>query len=147
MAYRIVAVDSARRERAFLNLPRRLYRDDPNHVQVFDREIKKAFDRKVNPYFRHGDATRWLALDESNHVVGRIAAFYDRDKDEAEEIRHGGCGYFECIDKLEVATLLFDTARDWLAERERRNCCPSPTTISSSPCRAESPRSPARTSR
>lgn len=115
MAYRIERVDSGRMERRFLDFPRKLYRDDPHYVQPFDKEVRAAFDRKVNPYFGHGDARRWIALDARGKTVGRIAAFYDRNKDGAEEVRNGGCGYFECIDSREVAALLFDSAREWLS--------------------------------
>ena len=112
---KIIEVDNSRLERAFLDFPRKLYRNDPNHVLTFDSEVRKAFNRKINPYFNHGNANRWICVDEKGKTVGRIAAFYDRDKDDADYVRNGGCGYFESIDDRQVAFLLFDTARDWLA--------------------------------
>jgi len=114
---RILPVDSKKLERSFLDFPRKLYRNDPNHVMAFDREIQKAFNRKVNPYFTHGDAVRWIALDEKGECLGRIAAFYDTDKDEADQIKSGGCGFFESVDDQGVAFLLFDTAKQWLNDR------------------------------
>lgn len=113
----IIPVENRKTEREFLNFPRRLYRNDPSYVVPFDGEIRKAFNRSVNPYFSHGDAARWIARNEKGQTVGCIAAFYDRDKDEAEDVKSGGCGYFESIDDRQVAHLLFDEARDWLAER------------------------------
>ncbi len=112
----IVSVDSKKLEKAFLDVPRKLYRNDPNHVLPFDSEIKKAFDRQVNPYFKHGDARRWIALNSTGKLVGRIAAFYDSDKDEADQVKSGGCGFFESIDDQQVAFSLFDAARDWLLD-------------------------------
>jgi len=100
--------------RDFLSFPRDLYRHDPHHVIPFDREVLKAFDRKVNPYFNHGDARRWVAYAKGGKAVGRIAAFYDRDKDRAGQVKCGGCGYFEAVDDPQVAHALFDVARDWL---------------------------------
>jgi len=113
---KILPADNRKGEKAFLCFPKEIYRKDPNYVPPFYSEIKNAFDRKVNPYFRHGDAVRWIAVNEQDKVVGRIAAFYDREKDEADEIRSGGCGFFESINDREVAHLLFDTARDWLKD-------------------------------
>jgi hypothetical protein len=113
---KIIRVNNRRTEKEFLDFPRRLYRNDPNYVVLFDREVRKAFDRKVNPYFNHGDALRWIAVDEKERTVGRIAAFYDRNKDEADYVRSGGCGYFESVDDPKVAFLLFDTAKAWLSE-------------------------------
>ena len=112
----IIPVSDGKSETAFLDFPRKLYKNDPNYVVPFDSEIRKAFDRKINPYYGHGDATRWIAVNEQGVVVGRIAAFFDRTKDEAEDVKSGGCGFFESIDDLQVSTLLFDTAREWLSE-------------------------------
>ncbi|MCK4879953.1 MAG: hypothetical protein KAS82_04805 [Bacteroidales bacterium] len=110
----IIPVDTRQHERAFLDFPRKLYRNDPNHVVQFDSEIKKSFNRHINPYFTHGDAIRWIALNDRGETVGRIAAFYDTHKDEADYVRSGGCGFFESIDDQQVAFLLFDSAKTWL---------------------------------
>ena len=112
----ITPVHNRNEEKAFLDFPRNLYRNDPNHVPMFDSEIRNAFDHRVNPYFNHGDAVRWLALNDQGDTIGRIAAFYDTSKDEADYVRSGGCGYFESIDDRQVAFLLFDTAKNWLQE-------------------------------
>jgi hypothetical protein len=112
----VIPVSNKKTVKEFLDFPRKLYRDDPNYVVPFDQEIKKAFDRKVNPYFKHGDATRWIVRNEKDQVVGRIAAFYDEVKDNSDYVRSGGCGFFECIEDRQVAFLLFDTARDWLKQ-------------------------------
>ena len=112
----IIPVHTKKEEKAFLDFPRKLYRNDPNYVVQFDREIRSAFDRKINPYFKHGDAVRWIAVNEQNETVGRIAAFYDTDKDEADYVRSGGCGYFESINDQQAAFLLFDAAKEWLLQ-------------------------------
>ena len=112
----IVPVHTKKEEKAFLDFPRKLYRNDPNYVVQFDKEIRSEFDRKINPYFKHGDAVRWIAVDEQGETVGRIAAFYDTDKDEADYVRSGGCGYFESINDQQVAFLLFDAAKQWLLQ-------------------------------
>ena len=111
---RIVPVHTRKDEKAFLDFPRKLYRNDPNHVVQFDSEIKKSFDPKINPYFKHGEAVRWIARNERGETVGRIAAFYDTHKDEADYVRSGGCGFFESINDQQVAFLLFDAAKEWL---------------------------------
>jgi len=112
----VVAVNTRKEERAFLDFPRKLYRNDPNYVVMFDSEVRNAFDRKVNPYFNHGDAVRWIVKNHRGETVGRIAAFYDTSKDEADYVKSGGCGFFESIDDRQVAFLLFDTAKAWLQE-------------------------------
>jgi len=49
---RVIPVNNRQTERAFLELPRKLYRNDPNFVMPFDKEVKKAFSRKINPHFK-----------------------------------------------------------------------------------------------
>ena len=114
---RILGVHNRKEEKAFLDFPRKLYRNDTNYVVQFDSEIKKAFDPKINPYFKHGEAVRWIALNNQGETVGRIAAFYNTHTDEADYVRNGGCGFFESIDDQQVAYLLFDTAKAWLQEK------------------------------
>lgn len=114
MMVQILTVDSKKLERVFLDFPRKLYRNDPNNVLPFDSEIQKAFERNINPYFKHGDAVRWVAVNEKGESLGRIAAFYDTVKDEADQVKSGGCGYFESVDDQQVAFLLFDAAKTWL---------------------------------
>jgi len=111
---KIQALENKQHEKEFLDFPRKLYRNDPSHVVQFDSEIKNAFKPRVNPYYKHGRAVRWIARNDRGETVGRIAAFYDTDKDEADYVKSGGCGFFESIDDQQVAFLLFDTAKEWL---------------------------------
>ncbi len=58
-----------------------------------------------------------MAYDGSGRAVGRIAAFYDREHAYSYEQPTGGCGFFEAIDDQQLADMMFDAARDWLAQR------------------------------
>ena len=74
----ILKVEDAVSRKAFLDVTRMLYKDDPNWVSFLDRDIENVFDPEQNPYFKHGDANRWILKDTEGLVIGRIAAFYDR---------------------------------------------------------------------
>ena len=103
--------------REFLDLPKRLYRGNRNWVCPLDGDIESTFDPACNKKFRAGEAARWIARDEGGQVVGRVAAFYNRDDAALEEQPTGGVGFFEAENDQGLADLLFDTARDWLAAR------------------------------
>ncbi len=103
--------------REFLELPKRLYRGNRNWVCPLDGDIENTFDPACNKKFRAGEAARWIARDEGGQVVGRIAAFYNRDDAALEEQPTGGIGFFEAENDQTLADLLFDTARDWLEAR------------------------------
>lgn len=58
-----------------------------------------------------------MARNARGELVGRIAAFYNREKASIEERPRGGCGFFESIDDQQVADMLFEASRMWLASR------------------------------
>ncbi len=110
----IQEVKTQAEQKAFLEVPRVIYRNDDTWVCPFDKEINSIFDPKLNVYFEHGEASRWLLYDERKQLIGRVAAFIDRNSCEKHDQSTGGMGFFECIHKQEAANLLFDTAREWL---------------------------------
>lgn len=112
-----VKAGDKRLEREFLDLPKMIYKGNPNWVCPFDDSIKAVFDPTKNKLFKDGDAIRWVAHNASGECVGRIAAFYDQSHAFGYEQPTGGCGFFEAIDDQELANTLFDAAREWLKER------------------------------
>ena len=104
-------------QKAFLEVSRIIYSNDDTWVCPFDKEINSIFDPKKNVYFEHGEASRWLLYDDQQLLIGRVAAFIDRNSCDKHDQPTGGTGFFECIHKQEAANQLFDTAREWLKAR------------------------------
>lgn len=115
--YTLQEVTSAALARQWIDLPKRLYKDDPVWVCPLDRDVEEVFDPARNELFADGEAIRWIARAADGRAVGRIAAFYNRRKAALEEQPTGSCGFFESIDDQQVADLLFDAAREWLRAR------------------------------
>ena len=115
--YTLQEVTDARLEREWLDLPKRIYRGNRNWVCPLDPSIRAVFDPEKNDLFTGGEAIRWVLRDASGQVVGRIDAFYNREKAMLETQPTGGCGFFECIDDQQAADVMFDAARMWLASR------------------------------
>ena len=115
--YRLQEIAGSAAEREWLDFPKRLYRGYSNWVCPLDDDIREVFDPKRNELFEDGEAVRWVVRDASGEIVGRIAAFYNREKAALEEQPTGCCGFFECIDCQQVADMLFEAARMWLASR------------------------------
>ena len=114
---RIQEVSGKRVKKAFLQVPRILYKEDETWVCPLDKEIASIFDPDKNTYFKHGEATRWVLYDQHNQLIGRIAGFIDHNSANNYDQPTGGTGFFECINNQEAANLLFDTAKGWLKER------------------------------
>ena len=116
-SFKLKKVTDKSSQRAFLNFPGRLYRDDPKWSRPLDKDIEKIFDPGQNKKFRQGDATRWILIDEEANVVGRVAAFFDKQTANKNNQPTGGLGFFDCINNTEASAILFDACKNWLAEK------------------------------
>jgi hypothetical protein len=110
----IAEVNNSRSRKAFHEVGRIIYKNDPTWVCPLDKEVESIFDPLKNVYFKHGEATRWLLYDDGKRLIGRVAAFIDRNTAFKQDQPTGGIGFFECINNKQAAFILFDTARDWL---------------------------------
>jgi uncharacterized protein YlzI (FlbEa/FlbD family) len=114
---KLFKVDSQKTEKEFLEVPKRLYKNDPVWVCPLDNIIKDRFDPDKNILLKNGQSQRWILKNENDELIGRIAAFYNEEKAFADKVSSGGVGFFECINNTKASGLLFDTAADWLRER------------------------------
>lgn len=110
----ILEVNNKNRKQQFYDCARDIYADDPHWVCPLDVEIESIFDPSHNTAFEHGAAFRWIAVDADNNTIGRITAFFHKEKAMKHKPYAGGIGFFESIDDQDVANKLFDTAREWL---------------------------------
>lgn len=117
MKFILTAVSDVKAEKEFLDVPRALYKNDPVWVSPLDMEVKDVFNPAKNELFKDGNAQRWILKDESGKFVGRIAAFYNKEKASHYEIPVGGAGFFECINDKTAAFMLFDAAQHWLSSK------------------------------
>lgn len=115
--FKIVEVNTPKRNKEFILLPVRLYKNEKNWIRPLDQDIESVFDPEENKFFRSGEAGRWLLLDEKDKTVGRVAAFYDKKTAYNNDQPTGGMGFFECIKDQEAAFMLFDQCKEWLESK------------------------------
>ncbi len=114
----LIPVDSIYSAKLFLEVPVRLYKDDPNWIRPLDNDISDIFDARRNKALRTGAAMRWVLLDEWEKPIGRIAAFVNKKyRNKGDDVPVGGMGFFDCIDNQDAADLMFDCARHWLIQQ------------------------------
>ncbi len=101
----------------FLDLARKIYKDDKNWVCPLDKMVEDVFNPAANVFFSHGEATRWVLFDESGQSIGRVAAFINRKKAFNFDQPTGGMGFFECINDKAAANFMFDKCKAWLTEQ------------------------------
>ena len=99
----------------FIKLPVWLYKKEEHWIRPLDKDIEDAvFNPKVNKYFRHGKAIRWILQNEEGKTIGRVAAFINNKTVDKTGIKAGGMGFFECIDDKKAAFILFEQCKNWL---------------------------------
>ncbi len=108
---------STRRDlQEFLRLPWKVYANDPNWVPPLLSDIKFRLDSRKNPFFEHGQAESFIAV-EDGETVGRITAIIDDNYNSFHGEKVGFFGFFECIQQYEAAQALFDRAQAWCKQR------------------------------
>jgi GNAT superfamily N-acetyltransferase len=112
----IEEVKDAKIEKEFLQLPFKIYKNDPHWVPHLKQDIQAVFDPKKNKFFRHGEAIRWI-LTENGKTIGRIAAFINHKGNKKSKMPVGGIGFFECINDEKAAFKLFDQGKNWLENK------------------------------
>lgn len=76
MGLAIRSVTSNADRKAFIDLPYRLYANDPNCVPQLKDEARDLITPGRNPWFEHGEAELFVA-ERDHRVVGRISAHID----------------------------------------------------------------------
>lgn len=114
---KLIEVKDKKTVKKFLDVPRKLYKDDPNWICPLDNLVEAVFDPEKNVFFTHGDAMRWVLTDEDGNLIGRVAAFINEKKAYNYKQPTGGMGFYECIQDQEAAFKLFNICKSWLQER------------------------------
>lgn len=92
-----------------------VYKNYPNWVPPLISEIRFIFSDK-NPFWDHARKELFIALDENQNIVGRISAIINEAHNKIHNDEVGFFGFFESINDIEVASLLWDGAKNWLKE-------------------------------
>jgi GNAT superfamily N-acetyltransferase len=116
MSITVEPVTTRRQLRAFVKLPYRLYRGDPNWVPPLLSDDYKKLDRAKHPFFKHAAGELLLAR-RDDVPVGRIVALHDEMWEKTYGESAAYWGWFECEHDVEAARALFDAATSWATAR------------------------------
>ena len=114
----LIEVTSAATAQDFLEVQAIINAGNPNYIRPLNNEVNDVFDPHKNKNFKYGEAKRWILETDDGTLVGRIAAFTNSKYiNKGTDFKTGGVGFFDCINDQAAANLLFDTAKDWLAQK------------------------------
>lgn len=109
-------VETRADRRAFLYLPKELYRDDPYWIPPLWDVKKELVGFKRHPFWEHNESQAFLVA-RGQQVVGRVLALVNHAHNQRYQEQRGFFGFFECTDDEAAAKRLFDNARQWLRDR------------------------------
>ncbi len=110
----------SRSQRAqFIRLPWKLYRNDPLWVPPLRSSVRALLDVRKHPFYdggRRAEVELFVAY-EGHDPVGRVAAILNHAHNEVHEEKVAFFGFFEAIQRPDVARALLGAVESWAAER------------------------------
>ena len=110
----IIEVKTRRERNAFISLPYRLYRSDPNYVPPLRMQMKDILTKSKNMLFGYGPYTLFLAK-RGGRAIGRILTGVDHGFNETNNLRSAWFSLFECEHDEEAAEALIAACEAWAA--------------------------------
>jgi hypothetical protein len=111
-----VNIDNKQQIKQFLNLPFRLYSDVPVWVPPFEPDAKLVFNRHKHPFYSHGRAMFYMAI-ENGCPVGRLAVLENDNYNQYNLQRTAFFYLFECENNPTASSAMFGAAFDWARKR------------------------------
>jgi GNAT superfamily N-acetyltransferase len=106
-------VETRAQQKRFVNLPWRIYRDDPCWMPPLIMSQEELLGFRHSPFYEKSKSRSFLAT-RGGTDVGRITAIVNAGHIERYNEQRGFFGFFECDDDPAAAKALFDAAKDWL---------------------------------
>ncbi len=100
----------------FVSLPWSIYKNQANWIPPLRLKVLEDLDTKKNPFYCHASIQLWNAYDGKEHV-GRIAAVKDERYNEIHKKEMAFFGFFESVDRTEVAEALFTAVESWAKQQ------------------------------
>ncbi len=113
MALTIQEVKTKKQQKEFVELPFRIYKDNPFWVPPIKSDELKFLDRNHNPAMAFCDSKFWLAYRDGK-VVGRLCGIINHKYNEKVGKKLGRFSRLEVFEDREAFTALMDTAVAWL---------------------------------
>lgn len=113
MAVRIKKVETKAEMNDFIEFPKKLYADCPYYVPDLDIDVRNTFDLRKNASLECSEVQPFIAYNEVNVPVGRIAAIINHRANKKWNVRNMRFSFLDFIDDIEVSSALFEAAFEW----------------------------------
>ena len=118
MRYTINEITSTKDLKKFIKFPNELYNGNPYYVPPLDSTEMETLSKEKNPAFEFCDAKYWLAFNENNAIVGRIAGIVNHKYNQKTGEKYVCFGWFDFIEDYGVAKALLQAVEAWAKEMD-----------------------------
>lgn len=115
---KIITVKNSKQVKDFVMFPFKLYKDCEYWVPPIIKEEIEAMDTSKNPVFKNAEAEFYLAYDEQENIVGRIAAIVNWVEIKDQKKNKLRFGWYDTIDNIEVSKKLIEKVLEFGKERK-----------------------------
>ena len=102
-----------RRIKQFIELPFRIYGDNPYWVPPLKMDVRAVLNPKKHPFYRHGEALFLLACDDRDQPLGRLAVLNNHAYNNYNQEKTAFFNLFECVNDQDVSSALFEAGFEW----------------------------------
>ena len=115
---KIITVKNSKQVKDFVMFPFKLYKDCEYWVPPIINEEIEAMDTSKNPVFKNAEAEFYLAYDEQQNIVGRIAAIVNWVEIKDQKKNKLRFGWYDTIDNIDVSKKLIEKVLEFGKERK-----------------------------
>ncbi len=115
---KIITVKNSKQVKDFVMFPFKLYKDCEYWVPPIIKEEIEAMDTSKNPVFKNAEAEFYLAYDEQQNIVGRIAAIVNWVEIKDQKKNKLRFGWYDTIDNIDVSKKLIEKVLEFGKERK-----------------------------
>lgn len=110
--YQLKRIETKADWKSFINLPWKIYKNEPCWVPPLKISVRNTLDVSKNPFFRHAIMYPLIAFKDGT-CVGRVVGIIDDNHNRFHKEKMAFFGFFEAIDDQSLANLLFDEVTRW----------------------------------
>ena len=110
-AVEIKPVTTRREKKQFLELPWKLYKDNPHWIPPLRINQKELVGFKPHPFYDNNERQAFLAT-RNGEPCGRILGIINREHNRRYKENRGFFGFYESVNDAEVSNGLFDAVMD-----------------------------------
>lgn len=123
MKIKVKEVNSKKELREFVHFPNELYKDNPYYVPQIESMDRDTLTPSKNHAFEVCEGKYWLAYDEQDKIVGRVAGIINHRYNEKVSEKICRFGWIDFIDDRDVSEALMNTVETYAREKGMELVC------------------------